>query len=456
MIHLINTFDAAHTYLREAQQPNVNLDALWNNTLIEPYWNTISQYAPFDCSFMKPKPIRDLPALQRQLAILDKLDMAVLAEQFTRITEMLPKDDDDPIYVALYPLGNENSLVKERQNGVVGACVFGNIVLNINPLADDFASWIPYVFAHEYYHSVWGHHWFVKKQGAGLKNNLLEMIINEGEADYFATTLHPGINPQWLSSDEQVIKESWNALKNALDEQDQSRFDKYMFGSEEENIPWAAGYKVGYHCVSLYMTKLGSADFNALLNTVPDNIFSNAFIGLKRGDVRLADYRPEWHAIAQKTIRRLWCVFGTMTKDIQHVGSTAVASMKAKPIINITVAVEDISEVAALTPELNAAGFYQSKLHAIADDILFCDDDEDADTRSFHVHVVKINSAQWDNYLNFRDYLNTYPAVANEYSEVKVSLAERFPDDRNAYTDGKDATVSRILRDAHAWRNNNG
>lgn len=276
MIEIINTFDAAHQYLYDAQQSGVKIDELWDRHMIAPYWETISQYAPFDHSFMKPKPIRNITALEQQLRLLDALDFSRIIEEFERIMALLPKEDDDPIVVAFFPLDDDEQVVKEQQNGVVGACVFGNIILNINPLANDFEKWLPYVFAHEYYHSVWGNHWYMEKQGAGLKNTFLEALINEGEADYFATKVNPELQPKWLSVDDQLLMKSWNALKNSLDEQDRSKFDRLMFGDEEGAIPWTAGYKLGYYMVSNYMKKFNLSDFNDLLTTAPEAIYQNS------------------------------------------------------------------------------------------------------------------------------------------------------------------------------------
>ncbi len=174
-------------------------------------------------------------------------------------------------------------------------------------------------------------------------------------------------------------------------------------------------------------------------------------LGLKRGIVELADYDPEGKTLATGAIEHLWRIFGSAAKDIQHVGSTAIKGIKAKPIIDIAVAVEDFAEVELLMPQLNEAGFFKSKLHAIENDMLLCDDDEKADTRSYHIHIVKVHSTQWKNYLNFRDYLNAIPDVAKEYERLKVNLATKHPSDRNAYTDGKDNMVARLLSEAQTW-----
>jgi GrpB-like predicted nucleotidyltransferase (UPF0157 family) len=66
---------------------------------------------------------------------------------------------------------------------------------------------------------------------------------------------------------------------------------------------------------------------------------------LKHGVVELADHDPEWEQIARETIGQLWRVLGSVAKDIQHVGSTAIRNIKAKPIIDIAVAVDDFAEV---------------------------------------------------------------------------------------------------------------
>ena len=114
----------------------------------------IAVYAPFDQSFKQPHYINELEQLEKQLAILSKLDVSDLQTKFALATTALPSDDNDPMLVALYPLCDSNKIVKERQNGIVGASVFGNMVISINPLANDWETWIPFVFAHEYHHNI--------------------------------------------------------------------------------------------------------------------------------------------------------------------------------------------------------------------------------------------------------------------------------------------------------------
>ena len=74
-------------------------------------------------------------------------------------------------------------------------------------------------------------------------------------------------------------------------------------------------------------------------------------IGLKRGIIKLCDHEKEWEKEAQDTIIQLKNVLGDVAKDIQHVGSTSIPMIKAKPIIDIAVAVDDFKDILALEQE---------------------------------------------------------------------------------------------------------
>ena len=81
-------------------------------------------------------------------------------------------------------------------------------------------------------------------------------------------------------------------------------------------------------------------------------------IGLKRGAVRLCEHEKEWEIEAQNTIFRLKAILGDVIEDIQHVGSTSIPSIKAKPIIDIAVAVDGFDDILAFEKELKAGGFH--------------------------------------------------------------------------------------------------
>lgn len=173
-------------------------------------------------------------------------------------------------------------------------------------------------------------------------------------------------------------------------------------------------------------------------------------IGLKRGTVLLYDHEKEWESAAAVTVSQLKHIFGDAAKDIQHIGSTSIKDIKAKPVIDIAVAVDSYDSVTPLIPALRDAGFQFSHREATGDMLFVCGDSRQ-DTRTHHIHVVKSNSTEWTNYINFRDYLNTFPAKAKEYEEVKIRLMEKYPYDRESYTDGKTEVIKHILRKALVW-----
>lgn len=176
-------------------------------------------------------------------------------------------------------------------------------------------------------------------------------------------------------------------------------------------------------------------------------------IGLKRGTVKLCEHEKEWEIEAQNTISRLKKILGNVANDIQHVGSTAIPSIKAKPIIDIAVAVDDFNDVLALEKELKDEGFYYRPQSDLGGQLLFVSGslyEGTGDLQTHFIHVVRTNSMDWINYINFRDYLNSTPTVAKEYEELKVSLAMQAPIDsgREKYLKGKHDFIVYTLRKA--------
>lgn len=178
-------------------------------------------------------------------------------------------------------------------------------------------------------------------------------------------------------------------------------------------------------------------------------------IGLKRGTVKLCEHEKEWEIEAQNTIGRLKEILGDVIKDIQHVGSTSILTIKAKPIIDIALAVDDFDDILAYEKELKDAGFYYrpGAQASLRNQLLFaCGSyyDGSGDLQTHFIHVVLADSMDWINYINFRDYLNSTPSVAKAYEDLKVSLAKQAPIDsgREKYTNGKHDFVAYTMRKA--------
>lgn len=174
-------------------------------------------------------------------------------------------------------------------------------------------------------------------------------------------------------------------------------------------------------------------------------------LGLKRGKVKLTGHKDQWDIEADRTIKELKKLLPGLAIDIQHIGSTAIPSIRAKAIIDIVVALEDVSDIKDYIGTLEDHGYFY-RGEDVHKQVLFVRGDLDKDYRTHHIHIVNWGSDEWKNYINFRDYLNTFPEKAALYGNLKESLAKKYPDDRASYTRGKQGLISKLLKEADQWR----
>ena len=172
-------------------------------------------------------------------------------------------------------------------------------------------------------------------------------------------------------------------------------------------------------------------------------------IGLRRGKVVLEPHSPEWETSAEQTISLLNTILKNTAADIQHIGSTAVRSICAKPIIDIALGVYELSDILKMNNVMAENGFVFRGQDLPEQYLYICGGN---DFRTHHIHAVKYDSEAWNNYVNMRDYLNCHETDARAYSALKESLARQYPEDRSAYTEMKSVFIGDILRKAKTWR----
>ncbi|MGN0801263.1 MAG: DUF2268 domain-containing putative Zn-dependent protease [Candidatus Faecivicinus sp.] len=257
-IDVINTCEEVRRYIqrvKDGESPEI----CWEEEVISGCWDRLCCYAPFDLSERKPKAIRDVFSLEKQCGLLERIDVHALQREFERAASSLPNGDDDPIAVAIFPGDPDNAIVNERQNGVVGTSLFGNMYIQANPCVEGCVDWIKYVFAHEYHHAVWGNYWYVM-HGGELENKLIDALVIEGEADCFAMSLYPALRPQWLfGMAAEEIGAIWERKYRTVAERADVDHAAYLFGSEAIGIPWCAGYAVGCWLVREYLNAIGKS-----------------------------------------------------------------------------------------------------------------------------------------------------------------------------------------------------
>jgi GrpB-like predicted nucleotidyltransferase (UPF0157 family) len=171
-------------------------------------------------------------------------------------------------------------------------------------------------------------------------------------------------------------------------------------------------------------------------------------IGLERGIVKLAPYTAEWKRLFEQEKARLQAAVGSYVLDVQHIGSTSIPGMVAKPILDIGIAVRSFEKAAVCIEPMVQLGYEYRGENGIPRRHFFVK----GAPRTHHVHVNEITSRDWENLVVFRDYLIQHPEIVQEYAQLKQELAQRFPTDRQAYLDGKSPLIERVLQLARSQR----
>ncbi len=189
--------------------------------------------------------------------------------------------------------------------------------------------------------------------------------------------------------------------------------------------------------------------------TTPEEPLSERIARLTAERIDVVPYDPGWPtAFEAERAHLLGCLPADVVVRVEHFGSTAVTGLPAKPIIDMLVEVTDLDAVKErVVPILEAQGYEYLWRPTFGDDgepfyAWFIKRDPTTGKRTHHIHMVEADFTEhWDRLL-FRDHLRAHPDVAEEYGRLKLRLAEEFPDDRVAYTEGKSAFISAVMERA--------
>jgi GrpB-like predicted nucleotidyltransferase (UPF0157 family) len=166
-------------------------------------------------------------------------------------------------------------------------------------------------------------------------------------------------------------------------------------------------------------------------------------LGLEKGFVKLLAHDEQWHQLFAEEKARLQNAIGEFVVAVEHVGSTAVCGIAAKPILDIAVAINDKANGEKCIAPLENLGYVYRGENGIAGRFYFV---KGAPARTHHLHMLLAGSEEFRNHLFFRDYLRANPESAAKYDKLKRNLAEKYGNDRDAYLDGKAAFVASILQ----------
>lgn len=174
-------------------------------------------------------------------------------------------------------------------------------------------------------------------------------------------------------------------------------------------------------------------------------------IGLKKDTVILEPHQEAWDIEGAEICRKIKDILGDDIVDVQHVGSTSIRSICAKPIIDVAVAVRSFDDIMKHNDVLAENGIVYRKQDIPGQHLYRCGD-FDNNIVTHYIHVVISDSDAWHNYINFRDYLNTHLEEAKAYEQLKKELWSKYPDDRDSYVEGKKELVTDLLAKAKKWR----
>jgi GrpB-like predicted nucleotidyltransferase (UPF0157 family) len=166
--------------------------------------------------------------------------------------------------------------------------------------------------------------------------------------------------------------------------------------------------------------------------------------------VRIVEYDPAWVGMAAVEIGRIGAAVREAAVRIDHVGSTAVPGLAAKPIVDLQLSVADVDARSLYVEPLEGLGYLFAPDPASPDFHFF--GLPAARPRTYHLHVCAAGGEDERRHLAVRDYLRARPDEVVAYAELKRGLAARVPGDRLVYIAGKDSYVVALELRALAWQ----
>lgn len=169
--------------------------------------------------------------------------------------------------------------------------------------------------------------------------------------------------------------------------------------------------------------------------------------------VEIVPYDSQWPELFTHIGSTLRHVLGALAVRIDHIGSTAVPLLAAKPILDVQISVQALEPVHVYKTPLEQAGY------------VFRADNPELTKRYFreapgqrrtHIHVRRAGSWAEQFALLFRDYLRTHPEAAQHYATAKYQLAQHYRDDRHGYTDAKGPIIWALMQQADQWSQTTG
>lgn len=166
--------------------------------------------------------------------------------------------------------------------------------------------------------------------------------------------------------------------------------------------------------------------------------------------VIIEDYNPDWSREFEQEKEKLLEILGNKIISIEHIGSTSVKGLGAKPILDIMVGVNNLDEVDEFIEPLKEIGYEFVYHKEFPERRFFRRGQWRAGTH--HLHIYEFESEHWNNNILFRNYLRTHLDALKQYHQLKKELAEKHRFDRVAYTKAKAPFIQNVIKKAKEER----
>jgi GrpB-like predicted nucleotidyltransferase (UPF0157 family) len=164
--------------------------------------------------------------------------------------------------------------------------------------------------------------------------------------------------------------------------------------------------------------------------------------------ITVVEYDPRWVQLFETLRDFVIPSISDIVLTIEHVGSTSIPGLPAKPIVDMDVVVTTPNDVQTAIERLAALGYiHEGDLGNVGREAFIPPDE----IPWHHLYVCTIDNAEYKRHILFRDYLRSHPQEAKEYGELKLMLAQQSHNDRKAYTNAKTDFVEGILKRA-GWK----
>ena len=164
--------------------------------------------------------------------------------------------------------------------------------------------------------------------------------------------------------------------------------------------------------------------------------------------VVIINHDSRWPLIYEEEKRRILDVGSHKILSLEHIGSTSVVGLGAKPIIDIMAGVNELSDADGLLPVLSAIGYKNSVRQSGDPEWYYCLSKiiygKEAWLQNLHLHLMKFKSQTWKRHILFRDFLRNHSEVAQKYNKLKRMLAAKYGNDRESYTNAKTKFIASV------------